>query len=73
MSMGLGILNALLQDLLRLFDELAMQIDRVRRYAAIGVVLTENVLGRLLVVLLHLAAVGLSLLRKLFGAGAISA
>jgi hypothetical protein len=50
-----------------------VQIDRVRRYAAIGVILTENVLRRLLVVLLHLTAMGLALLRKLFGAGAIAA
>lgn len=73
MPVGLGILNALFQDLFRLLDELAVQIDRVGRYTAIGVVLAENILGGLLIVLLHLPAVGLALLRKLFGAGAIAA
>lgn len=73
LAMRLGILDALLQNLLRLLDELSVQVDGVRRYAAIGVVLTEDELRRLLVILLHLAPVSLAILRELLGGGAITA
>lgn len=73
LSMRLGILDPLFQDLLGLLSELAVQIDGVGLDAPVGVVLAEDELGRLFVVLLHLAAVGLALLGELLGAGAIAA
>jgi hypothetical protein len=73
LPMRLGVLDPLFQDLLRLLDELPVQIDRVGRDTPIGVVLTEDEFRSLLVILLHLAAVGLSLLGELLGAGAITA
>lgn len=73
LSMRLGVSNALLQNLLRLLDELSMQIDRIGVNASIGVVLAEDELGRLLVVFLHLATVLLALFRQLFGARTIAA
>jgi hypothetical protein len=48
---GLGVADALLEDVLGLFDKLAVQVDGVLRNAAGGVVLAEDELGRLLVVL----------------------
>ena len=71
--MRLGILDPLFQDLLSLLSELAVQINGVGIDASVGVVLAEDELGRLFVVLLHLAAVGLALLGELLGAGAIAA
>lgn len=73
LSMRLGILDALLQNLLSLLDKLPMQIDGIRRYAAVGVVLTEDKLRRLLVVLVHLATMRLPLLGEFFRARAIAA
>lgn len=73
LPMRLGILNPLLQDILRLLDELSMQINRISRYAPIGVILAEDEFGRLLVVFVHLAPVGLALLGELFCARAIAA
>lgn len=66
------ILYPLLQDLLRLLDILPMQVDRVRRHAAVGVVLAEDKLGRLLVILLHLPAMRLAFLGELFGQSAVA-
>lgn len=71
--MRFGILDALFEDLLRLLDKLTVQIDRVGRNSSIGVVLPEDKLGSLLIILLHLATVGLALLGQLLGAGAIAA
>lgn len=68
----LGISNALLQNILGLLDKLAVQIDGVLSNPPARIVLSEYIFGGLLVVLLHLAAVCLSLLRELFGAGAIA-
>ena len=73
LPMCLSVLDPLFQDLLRLLDELPVEIDRVGRDTSIGVVLAEDELRGLLVVLLHLAAVGLSFLRELLGAGSITA
>lgn len=71
--MRLGVLDALLQNLFGLLDELPVQIDRVGRDAPVGVVLAEDKLRRLSVILLHLASVGLALLGELFGGRAIAA
>lgn len=72
LSMRFGIFNALLQDLLGLFDELPVQINCVGFDAPVGVVLAEDKFGCLFVVFLHLAPVRLALLRQLFGARAIA-
>jgi hypothetical protein len=50
-----------------------VQIYGVGLDAPVGVVLAENELRRLSVVLLHLAAVGLTLLGELLSGGAIAA
>lgn len=71
--MRLGILDALLQNLLSLLDKLPMQINGIRRYAAVGVVLTEDKLRRLLVVRVHLATMRFPLVGKSFRARAIAA
>lgn len=60
--MRFGVSNALLQNLFRLLDELTMQVDRVCLSAPVGIVLSEDKLGRLLVVFFHLAPVRLALL-----------
>lgn len=73
LSMCLGVFDALLQNLLGLLNELSVQIDRVGRDASVGVVLAKDELGRLLVILFHLAAVRLALLREFFGFRAIAA
>lgn len=73
LAMRLGIFNALFQNLLRLLDKLSVQVDCIRLYATICVILAENELGRLLVILFHFAPVGLALFRELFGGGAITA
>lgn len=65
LSMRLCIFDPLLQDILCLLHELAVQIDGIRRNPPRRIVLTENELGCLSVILLHLAAVGFSLLREL--------
>lgn len=72
LAMRLRVSNALLQNLLRLLDKLAMQIDRIGLDAPVGIVLAENKLGRLLVVFLHLAPVRLAFFGQLFGARAIT-
>ena len=69
----LGVADALLEDLLGLFDELAVQIDGVAVDFADGVVLAENELGGLLVVLVGFGGVRFALLRELFRPGAVAA
>lgn len=73
LPMRLGILDPLFQDLLSLLNELPVQINGVCLDAPAGIVLAEDKLRRLSVILLHLAAVCLSLLGELLGAGAIAA
>lgn len=73
LPMRLGILNALFEDILRLLNKLPMQINRISRYTPIGVIFAEDKLRRLLVVLVHLAPMGLALLGKLLCARAIAA
>lgn len=58
---GAGVADARLQDVLGLLDKLPVQVDGVVGYAARRVVLAEDVLGRLLVVRLHLRRVPLAL------------
>jgi hypothetical protein len=69
----LGVANALLEDLLGLFDELAVKINGVAVDFADGVVFAEDELGGLLVVLVGFGGVRLALLRQLFRASAIAA
>lgn len=73
LPMRLGILDPLFQDLLSLLNELPVQIDSVCLDAPASIVLAEDKLRRLSVIFLHLAAVCLSLLGELLGAGAIAA
>jgi hypothetical protein len=61
---SLGIANACLEDVLGLLDELAVEVDGVAGYAALGVVLAEDILGRLLVVGVLLCCVALALVRE---------
>jgi hypothetical protein len=61
------ILDPLLQDILRLLDKLSMQVNRVSRHAAFGIVFTKDKLGCLSVVLVHLPAMRLAFLGEFFG------
>jgi hypothetical protein len=49
-----------------------MQVDRVGRHAPFGVILAEDELGRLLVVLVHFAAVRFTLFGEFFGQGTVA-
>lgn len=69
----LGVADALLEDLLGLFDELAVQVDGVAVDFADGVVFAKDELGGLLVVLVGFGCVRLALLRQLFRPGAVAA
>jgi hypothetical protein len=53
LALRLGRLDALFENVLCLFDILAVQINRVWGYAPGSVVFAENKLGRLPIVLLH--------------------
>lgn len=66
------ILDPLLEDLLCLFDELSVQIDGVGCDAPVGIVLAEDEVRGLLVVVVHLAAMGFALFGKFFSLGAIA-
>lgn len=68
----LRVADARLEDVLGLLDELPVQVDRVGGDLVRRVVGAEDVLGRLLVVLLHLGRVGLALVAQLLGPGAIA-
>lgn len=59
----LSISNPLLQNLLRLFYKLPMQINRIVRDSSLRIVLPEDVIGRLLVILIHLRRMLLPLFR----------
>lgn len=73
LSALLGVANALLEDLLGFFHELAVQVDGVAVDSAHGVVLAEDELGGLLVVLVGFGCVRLALLRQLLRAAAVAA
>ena len=64
----LGVADALLEDLLGLLDELAVQVDGVGVDAADGVVFAENVLGRLFVVVVCFGGGAVAALVGLLGA-----
>lgn len=61
LATGLIRANALLENALRLFDELSVKVDAVTVDTAGGIVLAEDVVGSLAVVFLHLGIVGLAL------------
>jgi hypothetical protein len=73
LSVLLGVADALLEDLLGLFDKLAVQVDSVARDFAYGVVFAKDELGGLLVVLVGFGCVRLALLRQLFCLAAVAA
>lgn len=62
LSILLRISYPLLQDIFRLLYELSMQVNRVVRDSAGRIVLAEDVIGCLLIVLVHLRRMSLSLL-----------
>lgn len=64
--------DPLLEDILRLLDELPVQVDRVGGDAPRGVVLPEDVLGGLFVVLGHRRAVLLAFFREGVGRGPVA-
>lgn len=64
--------DALFENALRLFDELAVQVDAVGVDTAGGVVLPEDVVGGLVVVFLHLGIVGLALVGQFLRSGAVA-
>ena len=72
LAAGLVGADALLEDALRLLDEEPVQVDLVAADLAGGVVLAEDVVGRLLVELVHLAVVHLALVGELLGGGAVA-
>jgi hypothetical protein len=57
--------NSLLKDLLRLFYQLTMQINRVIGNAACCIVLSEDKIRGLLIILVYLDSMLLAFLRKL--------
>jgi len=69
----LGVPNALLEDFLGLFDELAVQVDGVTVDFAHGVVFAEDELGGLLVVFVGFGSMRLALLRQLMRLAAVAA
>jgi hypothetical protein len=69
----LRISNPLLQYLLRLLHKLSMQINRIIRNPSLGIIFPENIIGSLLVVLIHLRGMLFPLFRKLMRRSAISA
>ena len=72
LTTALGGLDALLEHVLCLLDEQAVQIDGIFLDAAVGVVLAEDVVARLAVVLLHLGGMLFSLGREVVGARAVA-
>lgn len=73
LSVLLGVADALLEDFLGFFDELAVQVDGVAVDFSYGVVLAEDEFGGLLVVLVGFGCVSFALLRELFRFGTIAA
>lgn len=72
LSMLLSVADAALENVLGLFNELAVQVNSVVGHAVGGVVLPEDEVACLLIVLVHLSRVPLTLIAQLFGLGAIA-
>lgn len=73
LSALLSVADALLEDLLGFFHELAVQVDSVAVDSAHGVVLAEDEFGGLLVVLVGFGCVRLALLRQFLRPAAVAA
>lgn len=73
LPMLLGIFNPLFENILRLLDELTVEIYRVRSNPSVRIVLPEYKFRRLLVVLVHFPAVGFAFFGEFFGQSAVSA
>jgi hypothetical protein len=69
---GLGVADALLEDVLGFFDKLAVQVDGVLGDAARSVVLTKDELRGLLVVVCLFLLVALAFVRELLGSRAVA-
>ena len=61
LACGLSVSDALLENILGFFDELAVQINGVSIDPADGIIFPEDVVGRLFVVLVHHCAVSFPL------------
>ena len=72
LALRLGVLDALLQDVLGLFYELAMQIDGVPIYSADRVILAEDEVRGLFVVDFGRASVSLAFFREFVSSGAVT-
>jgi hypothetical protein len=68
----LRISDPLLQNLLRLLYKLPMQINRIVRNSSLRIVLPEDIIRRLLIILIHLRRVLLPLFRQLMRRSTIS-
>ena len=64
--------DSLFQDIFSLFYEQAVEINGIARDTALGVVFPEDVVARLVVVLVHLRCVGFAFFRELVGARSIA-
>ena len=73
LAAGLGVLDARLEDILGLLDELPVQVDGVFSHTPRRVVLAKDVLAGLPVVALHVRPVFLSLFGERLGLGAVAA
>lgn len=72
LTMRLGIFDPLLQNILRLLNILSVEINRIRWNPSWGIILTEDKLGCLAIILLHLATVSFPLFGELLCERAIS-
>lgn len=68
----LRISDPLLQNLLRLLYKLPMQINRIVRDSSLRIVLPEDIIRRLLIILIHLRRVLLPFFRQLMRRSTIS-
>lgn len=62
-TVGSGISDTLLENVLGFFDELTVQIDGVAFNPARGIILAKDEVGGLLVVLIHHCAMSFALFR----------
>lgn len=72
LAVRLSVSYALFQYVLRLLDELTVQIDSVSIDSTHGIVLPKDIVRGLFVILVHHCTVSLSLLGKFVGRGTIA-
>jgi hypothetical protein len=64
--------DSLFQDIFGLFYEQAVEVNGIARDTTLGVVFPEDVVARLIVVLVHFRCVGFAFFRELVGARSIA-